>query len=202
VKVLAEELQTWAWVGLLLEEGSPHYLPCTDWRWITSSNITWPLPSFTLSRSAETSIDLIFCISIVTPPTETESLGGRVADVGLGGFALGGGFSALSPMYGLAMDNIFVCNTWPLPSFTLSRSAETSIDLIFCISIVTPPTEVKGGGHARGPDDSVSVGGVTIDMQKMRSIDVSADRTWEIVRRTLLQEQTHPGPRLQLFPPT
>ncbi|KAJ5270030.1 hypothetical protein N7505_005788 [Penicillium chrysogenum] len=35
---------------------------------------------------------------------------------------------------------------------------------------------VKGGGHARGPDDSVSVGGVTIDMQKMRSIDVSADR--------------------------
>ena len=35
------------------------------------------------------------------------TLGGRVADVGLGGFALGGGFSALSPMYGLAMDNIF-----------------------------------------------------------------------------------------------
>lgn len=35
------------------------------------------------------------------------TLGGRVADVGLGGYALGGGFSSLSPAYGLAMDNIF-----------------------------------------------------------------------------------------------
>lgn len=35
---------------------------------------------------------------------------------------------------------------------------------------------VKGGGHARYPDDSVSVGGVTIDMQRMRSIRVSPDR--------------------------
>jgi FAD/FMN-containing dehydrogenase len=35
------------------------------------------------------------------------SLGGRVADVGLGGFVLGGGFSHLSPKYGLAMDNVF-----------------------------------------------------------------------------------------------
>jgi hypothetical protein len=37
---------------------------------------------------------------------DLTTLGGRVADVGLGGFALGG-FSAVSAMYGLAMDNIF-----------------------------------------------------------------------------------------------
>lgn len=36
---------------------------------------------------------------------------------------------------------------------------------------------VKGGGHAHFPDDSISVGGVTIDLQKMRSIEVSADRS-------------------------
>ncbi|KAJ6132906.1 FAD linked oxidase N-terminal [Penicillium samsonianum] len=35
---------------------------------------------------------------------------------------------------------------------------------------------VKGGGHARYPDDSVSVGGVTIDMQRMRSIHVSPNQ--------------------------
>ena len=36
---------------------------------------------------------------------------------------------------------------------------------------------VKGGGHARDADDSISVGGVTIDMQRMRSIEVSSDRS-------------------------
>ena len=35
---------------------------------------------------------------------------------------------------------------------------------------------VKGGGHARSPDDSVSVGGVTIDLQRMRAVDVAPDR--------------------------
>lgn len=35
---------------------------------------------------------------------------------------------------------------------------------------------VKGGGHARNADDSISVGGVTIDMRNMKSIDVSPDR--------------------------
>ncbi|KAJ6030669.1 uncharacterized protein N7446_000269 [Penicillium canescens] len=35
---------------------------------------------------------------------------------------------------------------------------------------------VKSGGHARYPDDSVSVGGVTIDLQRMRSTEVSPDR--------------------------
>ncbi|KAE8355638.1 hypothetical protein BDV28DRAFT_162720 [Aspergillus coremiiformis] len=36
---------------------------------------------------------------------------------------------------------------------------------------------IKGGGHARVPDDSVSAGGVTIDLQKMRTVAVSPDRT-------------------------
>lgn len=36
-----------------------------------------------------------------------STIGGRVADVGLGGYALGGGLSDASPKYGLAVDNIF-----------------------------------------------------------------------------------------------
>jgi FAD/FMN-containing dehydrogenase len=35
---------------------------------------------------------------------------------------------------------------------------------------------IKGGGHARYADDSVSVGGVTIDMARMRSLDLSPDK--------------------------
>ncbi|KAK2616602.1 hypothetical protein QQS21_000425 [Conoideocrella luteorostrata] len=34
-------------------------------------------------------------------------VGGRVADVGIAGFSLGGGISNLSPQYGMAVDNIF-----------------------------------------------------------------------------------------------
>lgn len=34
-------------------------------------------------------------------------LGGRADSVGLGGYTLGGGYSNLSPKYGLAMDNVF-----------------------------------------------------------------------------------------------
>ncbi|KAM0550275.1 hypothetical protein ACHAPJ_008945 [Fusarium lateritium] len=34
-------------------------------------------------------------------------VGGRVADVGVGGFTLGGGVSNLTPQYGLAVDNVF-----------------------------------------------------------------------------------------------
>jgi hypothetical protein len=35
------------------------------------------------------------------------TVGGRAGTVGLGGYALGGGLSHLSPKYGLAMDNVF-----------------------------------------------------------------------------------------------
>lgn len=42
-------------------------------------------------------------------------------------------------------------NTWPLPSFALDRSEETSIDLILCISIVTPPTEIESSASRAWP---------------------------------------------------
>lgn len=35
---------------------------------------------------------------------------------------------------------------------------------------------VKGGGHSRHPDDSNSVGGVTIDLDRMDRVEVAADR--------------------------
>lgn len=64
------------------------------------------------------------------------ALGGRVADVGLGGFVLGGGFSNLSPKYGLAMDNVLeyevctslqrlqsVCRIHPTDSMVVTKKA-------------------------------------------------------------------------------
>lgn len=40
-------------------------------------------------------------------PYNLTNIGGRVADVGLPGYAIGGGISNLSPQYGLAVDNMF-----------------------------------------------------------------------------------------------
>jgi len=40
-------------------------------------------------------------------PFNLANLGGRTADVGLGGYTIGGGLSALSPKFGLALDNVF-----------------------------------------------------------------------------------------------
>ncbi|CAG8910150.1 unnamed protein product [Penicillium egyptiacum] len=61
------------------------------------------------------------------------TLGGRVADVGLGGFALGGGFSSLSPAYGLAMDNIFEYEL-VLPNATIAKvNQHTHPDLYFAL---------------------------------------------------------------------
>lgn len=39
-------------------------------------------------------------------PFNLANLGGRTADVGLGGYTIGGGLSALSPKFGLALDNV------------------------------------------------------------------------------------------------
>ncbi|OGM43868.1 FAD binding domain protein [Aspergillus bombycis] len=60
---------------------------------------------------------------------------------------------------------------WVQPSSTEDVSA--ILDVIITTSC---RFAVKGGGHARDPDDSVSPGGVTIDMQKMRSVEVSPDQ--------------------------
>lgn len=35
-----------------------------------------------------------------------SNFGGRTADVGLAGFTIGGGLTALGPKYGLALDNV------------------------------------------------------------------------------------------------
>lgn len=40
-------------------------------------------------------------------PHNLTFVGGRVADVGVAGFTIGGGVSNLSPQYGLAVDNVF-----------------------------------------------------------------------------------------------
>lgn len=40
-------------------------------------------------------------------PYNLTFIGGRVADVGVAGFTIGGGVSNLSPQYGLAVDNVF-----------------------------------------------------------------------------------------------
>ncbi|KAF7629349.1 FAD binding domain protein [Aspergillus flavus] len=61
------------------------------------------------------------------------TLGGRVADVGLGGYLLGGGFSHLSPKYGLAMDNVFEYEI-VLPNATIAIvNQETHPDLYFAL---------------------------------------------------------------------
>lgn len=43
------------------------------------------------------------------------TLGGRAASVGLGGYTLGGGLSHLSPVYGLAKDNVYEYEVCPKP---------------------------------------------------------------------------------------
>ncbi|KAE8382346.1 hypothetical protein BDV26DRAFT_288632 [Aspergillus bertholletiae] len=61
------------------------------------------------------------------------TLGGRVADVGLGGYVLGGGFSHLSPKYGLAMDNVFEYEI-VLPNATVAVvNPQTHPDLYFAL---------------------------------------------------------------------
>ncbi|CAI7567948.1 unnamed protein product [Penicillium pancosmium] len=64
------------------------------------------------------------------------TIGGRVADVGLGGYALGGGISNLSPKYGLAVDNIFEYEVGKivLPNATIVHASEhQNSDLYFAL---------------------------------------------------------------------
>lgn len=51
------------------------------------------------------------------------TVGGRAADVGIGGFVLGGGFSNLSPVYGLAKDNVFQYEVWPASILNIGMHA-------------------------------------------------------------------------------
>ncbi|KAI6752520.1 hypothetical protein HG530_013889 [Fusarium avenaceum] len=68
-------------------------------------------------------------------------VGGRVADVGLPGFTLGGGISNLSPQYGLAVDNVFEYEV-VLPNATMvTARPDLNPDLYFAL---------RGGGNNFG----------------------------------------------------
>ncbi|KAH6654804.1 FAD binding domain protein [Truncatella angustata] len=69
------------------------------------------------------------------------TVAGRVADVGVPGFTLGGGFSNLGPQYGLAADNVFEYQV-VLPNATIVNVSETvNPDLYFAL---------RGGGNNFG----------------------------------------------------
>ncbi|KAK2594179.1 hypothetical protein QQS21_008118 [Conoideocrella luteorostrata] len=73
------------------------------------------------------------------------TLGGSVADVGLGGFALGGGMSRLSPKYGLAMDNVFEYESQPDLYFAL-RGGMNNFGIVTEFTMrAVPKGQVYGG---------------------------------------------------------
>ncbi|KAF0330747.1 FAD binding domain protein [Colletotrichum asianum] len=72
---------------------------------------------------------------------ELSSIAGRVADVGVPGYTLGGGISNLSPQYGLAVDNVYEYQV-VLPNSTIVNASETANpDLYFAL---------RGGGNNFG----------------------------------------------------
>ena len=74
-------------------------------------------------------------------PSDVSVLGGRVAGVGVGGFALGGGYGWKSNQYGLAIDNIFeyqvsVLIRWTRETLPLSQSRKQScFSICFSLSL-------------------------------------------------------------------
>ncbi|KAH7329642.1 hypothetical protein B0I35DRAFT_448658 [Stachybotrys elegans] len=71
-------------------------------------------------------------------PLGKSAVGGRLGNVGVSGFTLGGGLSHLSPQYGLACDNV-VSFTVVLADGTITTASATSNpDLFFAL---------KGGGN-------------------------------------------------------
>ncbi|KAH8681811.1 hypothetical protein BX600DRAFT_31580 [Xylariales sp. PMI_506] len=69
----------------------------------------------------------------VLEPYELGVVGGRVSDVGVGGFIMGGGLSAISPKYGWAFDNVHNFEL-VLPNGTIANVNETSHpDLLFAL---------------------------------------------------------------------
>ncbi|CAH0046905.1 unnamed protein product [Clonostachys solani] len=74
-------------------------------------------------------------------PYNLTFVGGRVADVGVPGFTLGGGISNLSPQYGLALDNVFEYEV-VLPNASIVTASEGhNPDLYFAL---------RGGGNNFG----------------------------------------------------
>lgn len=64
-------------------------------------------------------------------------IGGRVDSVGIGGFTLGGGYSNLSPRYGLAMDNVFEYEVVLANGSIVTASEQHNKDLYYAL---------RGGG--------------------------------------------------------
>ncbi|PQE09675.1 FAD linked oxidase N-terminal protein [Rutstroemia sp. NJR-2017a BBW] len=68
------------------------------------------------------------------------------------------------------LQTIYECRVLPTSAEDVSRVLQVLVDNSCRFA-------VKCGGHSRYPDDSVSIGGVTIDMGQMNSTVVSADNT-------------------------
>lgn len=84
-------------------------------------------------------------------------VGGRVADVGLPGFTLGGGISNLSPQYGLAVDNVFEYEVSRMDSILLSLTDRPQIVLPNATTVTARPDlnpdlyfALRGGGNNFG----------------------------------------------------
>ncbi|KAH6668220.1 hypothetical protein B0J14DRAFT_658137 [Halenospora varia] len=68
------------------------------------------------------------------------------------------------------LQTIYVCRVEPVSAEEVSQVLQVLVDN-WCRFVV------KCGGHSRFPDDSVSVGGVTIDLGLMNTTVISEDRT-------------------------
>ncbi|KAF4924266.1 Bifunctional solanapyrone synthase [Colletotrichum viniferum] len=67
------------------------------------------------------------------------------------------------------LETAYVCRVQPTSTDEVSKTLKVLVDS-WC------KFAVKCGGHSRNPDDSVSTGGVTIDLDLMSTITVSDDR--------------------------
>lgn len=80
------------------------------------------------------------------------------------------------------LQTVYVCRVEPESASEVSNIVQVLVDN-WC------RFAVKCGGHSRYPDDSVSVGGVTIDLGLINSTVVSDDRTTAIVGGGALTRQ-------------
>ncbi|KAI9172775.1 FAD-binding, type 2 [Paramyrothecium foliicola] len=71
-------------------------------------------------------------------PLGKSAVGGRLGNVGVSGFTLGGGLSHLSPQYGLACDNVVSFQVVLANGTITTASATSNTDLFFAL---------KGGGN-------------------------------------------------------
>lgn len=68
------------------------------------------------------------------------------------------------------LETVYVCRVEPASAEEVSRVLQVLVNS-WC------RFAVKCGGHSRFPDDSVSIGGVTIDLRRINNTVVSDDQT-------------------------